>query len=166
MLFRSFTCSSHICLPTRLGSTPVTALRRYYAGSDSPPLLTPRRGIPASRKHTSGHSVANHLMQHCHGIPVPFLHLATSTCFFLFFDRLLLHMNMDFALRQQARRVHPAESRLFPTDCPFPFRCFPPRLTATQLRSSSNLKGRFGGNFHPSICLRPQIGRASCRERV
>jgi hypothetical protein len=64
-------------------------------------------------------------------------------------------MNMGFTLRSQARRMHPAESRLFPTDCPFPFRCSPPRLAATQLRSGTNLKGRFGGNFHPSICLRP-----------
>ena len=43
-------------------------------------LLQPRRGIPASRKHTSGHSVANHLMQHCHSFQVPFLHLAISAC--------------------------------------------------------------------------------------
>ena len=77
--FRS-PCSSRICLPTRLGSTPVTALHRYYAGSDSPPPLLPQRGIPASRRHTSGHSVANHLMQHCHSFQVPFLHLAISAC--------------------------------------------------------------------------------------
>lgn len=44
--FRS-PCSSRICLPTRLGSTPVTALHRYYAGSDSPPPLTTTAGYPS-----------------------------------------------------------------------------------------------------------------------
>jgi len=86
--FSWFSC---ICLPTRLRSTPITAFHRYYADSDSPPLLTPRRGIPASRRHTSGHSVASHLMQHCHGFPlVPFLHPAVSTCFFLLSVRPLI----------------------------------------------------------------------------
>ena len=53
--------SASIFLP-RLRSTPITALHHYYAGSDSPPLLSPRRGIPASRTRASGRPATNHLM--------------------------------------------------------------------------------------------------------
>ena len=37
--------------------------------------------------------------------------------------------------------MHLAESRSFPAGRPFPSRCSPPRLAATQLRSGTNLKG-------------------------
>ena len=59
--------SSGIHLPTRLRSTPITALHHYYAGSDSSQLLVTPRGIPASRKLTSEHSIANHYVQYCRG---------------------------------------------------------------------------------------------------
>lgn len=51
----------------RLGSTPVTALQRYYAGSDCPPGLGPRRALPSSRTLTSFRAVPNHPMSPCRG---------------------------------------------------------------------------------------------------
>ena len=44
-----FVFPSRIHLPASLGSTPITALHRYYGGSDSCTPLSMRTGLPASR---------------------------------------------------------------------------------------------------------------------
>ncbi len=63
-VFRVTNCSSPTFLPL-LGSTPVTALHRYYGGSDS---CTPLANVQVSLLHVltlPDHSVPNHLVFPC-----------------------------------------------------------------------------------------------------
>jgi hypothetical protein len=48
-------------LPASLGSTPITALPRYYGRCDSSARSRPDRGLPDSCTWPSCHSVSNHL---------------------------------------------------------------------------------------------------------
>ena len=132
--------SSGIHLPTRLRSTPITALHHYYAGSDSSQLLVRPRGIQLHvnllpnipSPTTTGSIVAD--------FPSLFPPPDISSWFTPPFARELFRMNMGFTLRSQARHLHITESRLSPMDCSFLFCCSPPRLATTQLQSSTNPK--------------------------
>src|ERR1700688_3122180 len=62
---REFFCRSSVPsvfhFPASLGSTPITALPRYYGRSDSSAGSLPDRGLPDSCTWPSCHSVSNHL---------------------------------------------------------------------------------------------------------
>ena len=87
-----------------LRSTPVTALQRYYAGSDSPALLRRRRGLPASRTHASGHPAANHPMHPRRRFSTLSSSRRAPHASASLAGRPFLHMGMDFALQSQARQ--------------------------------------------------------------
>ena len=59
-----------------------------------------------------------------------------------------------FAIHSQARRSNTPNRVRHPTDWPFAFRCFPPRLAATQLRSATVLQGGTEEDFHLSNNMR------------
>jgi hypothetical protein len=115
-----------ICFPAALCSTGVTPLPSSYGGSDSCRALLAERACPGrspvfTRVIPHRHTVTNHR----DGCPSPFRprREAPTPC-----------GTGNFALRSQARHRH--HGRIVFT-CHYGlsvgFRCFPPRLTATQL---------------------------------
>jgi hypothetical protein len=145
-LFSRFRHSRWICsplvfrfhLPESLRSRPITVLRRYYELSDSCPsgssvLLRDMNSDSLSGQVSPIH--AHSLPDHCslHTLDRPsksFSHATPQRFEFLF-------RGYGFTIGWQARRSTPPNRVRHPTDWSFPFRCFPPRLTATQFRSGT-----------------------------
>ena len=62
---------------------------------------------------------------------------------------------LDFAISQQARHDdRPNRVQLASTDQAFAFRCSPPRLAATQLRSTTGCRSHPDKDFHPAVSIR------------
>ena len=78
-------------------AAPLRALHRYYAGSDSSPARTRRRGLSASFALPSEHPTPSHVVTpgHHHLIHVG---VPAGSC------------DLDFALDLRARRLHHAET--------------------------------------------------------
>jgi hypothetical protein len=133
-----------ICFPAALCSAGVTPLPSSYGGSDSCRALLAERACPGrppvfTRVIPHRHTVTNHR----DGCPSPFRSRreAPTPC-----------GTGDFALRSQARHRH--RGRIVFT-CHYGlsvgFRCFPPRLTATQsLLLLTGSRQPMGRVFHPA----------------
>jgi hypothetical protein len=98
------------------------AEQRYYSGSDSCPWSPPPTGIPAYCAPPSDRSIPNHVMPRDQRLIPP-----TQRD----------HWLSGFALRSQARRNIPPNRVRAPTDQSFVSGYSPPRLTTTQLPSTT-----------------------------
>lgn len=96
------------------------------------PRVAPRSGLPASRAGPSiGHSVPNHRRLSCRRFrtqPLSATGLGPL-------QGSPLWVRLGFASISQARQRNRPKRVRFTTDCSFIFRCFPPLLAETQLRS-------------------------------
>src|SRR6185295_15730981 len=138
-------------------STPVTALHRYYGGSDFPPAASLHmRDLPDS--HRSG------FRPFCLQTPDD---LSRSLSYAR--QRHELSLRTVSRLRPPGLRLrhwaagspdHPVESSSSHADRSFVFRCSPPRLTATQLRLTMVNERLTRRDFHSSAraCFQAHIG--------
>jgi hypothetical protein len=126
--FVSFSIASRIYLPSILCSVPATTHQRYYDASDSRWALVPT-GSP-SFLHTT--FLPFH-PQPPYGSRHRFNTLPLSVTSFL----AVFRQGLGFAIHMQARHTIRPKRVRHPTDRQFAFRCFPPRLAATQLRSAT-----------------------------
>ena len=106
--------------------------------------LTSRRGLIHSGSSLlnitslSGHSISNHPINNLTLFPLQVQDFG-SPC--------------GFKLRPYpaGSLIHVAESSSSPTDCPFASCCSPPRVTATQLRSATDVATSVGLDFHQQV---------------
>jgi hypothetical protein len=145
-------------LPASLGSTPITALRRYYGRSDSWTGLDARPGLPDSRPHPSVRSAANHPPPSTSGFNTLPLSRRASRC----------RVWASPFTRRLATTTGRIAFVILRTELSPPAASHPAsrRRSCSRLRAGERLPGR---DFHPSRCVRSQAhecgGHAAAFER-
>ena len=150
MVFRPFQ-TSRLHLPAPLRSAGITRLQRYYECSDSYAWMCVWLTQPGTHPLQSAAQVSSLHVPHLPGSPSPTTSppppialapvLSASWA-----SRLSRVWASPFHPTGQARgqataRQSARPNRVcLPTDCPFAFRCSPPHLAATQLRSATGRK--------------------------
>jgi hypothetical protein len=114
------------------------ALRTLIRGNELPSCHG--QVSPVHTARPSMHSVTNHPACSVAALSLP-LQLDRRPCF--------TFNGSGFTLHEEARRTTRPNRVRYPTDCIFASGCSPPRLTATQLPSATEIGHNLGGGLSP-----------------